>query len=145
MRSGIGRWLSSPYLTKVPLCIFLFYLQQEKFWSGSILKLEHGSVLQLKEQTNGVPQRSRQVACPCARGKLTHLDSVILVGLLYHFHFWFLSPKSCVQVILCAIVEEKSTFLDWCWCKQPLFSLGCVFSTFFVLKLMPKKKKHYNL
>lgn len=58
--------------------------------------------------------------------------------------FRFFPRKLCAGNSMCHCWKKKPYFLDWCWCKQPLFPLlGVYFKSFLFVcffKLMPKRK-----
>lgn len=98
-------------------------------------------------QVEGVTYRSKFVQhVPLALCNHPRFYMAILVGLLCHFRFLFLSPKAVCRSFHVPLLEKRKKkntyFLDWCWCKQPLFlSWVCIFKVFVCFfKLMPKRQ-----
>lgn len=98
-------------LTKVPLCIFFsIYSWRNLVWLnfGTILKMALFYSLR-NGQVNGESHKGASLCIMPFLPLFNHLnfDMAILVGHLCHL-FLVSFPKSCVQVILCAIVKKKN-------------------------------------
>lgn len=125
----------------------LFYLQQEKFGLAQLGNCILKMALFYSFRNGQVDGESHKETDLCIMSLLSlcnhpHFDMAILVGLC-HFHFFISFPKSCVQVIPCAIVEKKKkkpTFQIGAGVSSHFSLLGVYFQIFCFFKLMPKRK-----